>query len=128
MRVKSGETGMPLIDAIVRCLKQTGFISPRALVIFSHYFSQDLKQDWRIGVEFIQSHLLELDPCNIYGSWHFGSGIGPGRICRFHVLNQTQLFDPEGKFIKHYIPELNNVPIEYIQDPYRMPMHIQEKI
>ena len=127
-RIKNGETGMPLIDALVRWFNKTGYISPRGIVIFAHYFSQDLRQDWRIGAEYFQSHMLEFDAWNIYGGWHIAAGIGPGKIYRFHVLNQGMAFDPDGEFIKWYVPELKNVPTEYIQDPYRMPSEIQTKV
>ena len=127
-RVKSGNSGMPLIDALIRCFNQTGYISPRGIVIFAHYFSQDLRQDWRIGADYFQSHMLEYEAWNITGGWHIAAGIGPGKIYRFHVLNQGLAFDPDGEFIKCYVPELKNVPIEYIQDPYRMPSELQTKV
>lgn len=63
----------------------------------------------------------------MYGNWHTAAGIGPGKIYRFHVLNQGQGFDPDGEFIKQFVPELANIPIEFIQDPYRMPLELQEK-
>jgi deoxyribodipyrimidine photo-lyase len=126
-RVKEGKAGMPMIDALVRWLKKTGYISPRGRMIFAHYFSQDLRQDWRIGAEFFQSHQIDFEMWNIYGGWHTAAGIGPGKIYRFHVLNQGQAFDSDGSFIKHYVPELKRVPLEFIHDPYRMSKEMQEE-
>lgn len=61
-RFQNATTGMPMIDALSRSLVQTGYISPRGRMIFAHYFSQDLKQDWRIGAQFFQSNMLEFEP------------------------------------------------------------------
>ncbi|CAI2385928.1 unnamed protein product [Moneuplotes crassus] len=126
-KIKGAKSGMPMIDALVRCLKTTGYISLRGRMIFAHYFSQDLKQDWRIGAKFFQKYQLDFEPCSIYGEWHASAGIGPGKIYKFHVLNQGQAFDPDGSFIKSYLPELEKVPIEFIHDPYRMPKELQQK-
>ena len=61
-RFQTGTTGMPMIDALCRSLIKTGYISARGRMIFAHYFSQDLKQDWRIGAHFFQSNMLEFEP------------------------------------------------------------------
>ena len=126
-KVKQGKSGMPIIDAIVRELNESGYLSYKAKMIFSNYFSQDLRQDWRKGLEFFESKMIDYEPCEVVGKWHQGSGIGPGRIVKYNCLCQSQDHDSKGEYIRRWVKELEKVPDEYIHDPWRMPVYLQKE-
>lgn len=79
-------TGMPLIDACMRELSQTGWMSNRGRQIVASYFALDLKQDWRFGAHHFEETLIDHDVrCN-YGGWSAIAGLGPGRVNFFNTL------------------------------------------
>lgn len=129
-RWKEGNTGFPLIDALMRELNHSGFMSNRGRQIVASYLTLDLQQDWRYGAMHFEEKLIDHDFQSNYGSWNFASGIGPGKTLRFNVLKQSTDYDPCGTFIKKWCPELKNVPYrstagnrerEYLHDPWNMP-------
>ena len=126
-KIKTGKTGMPIIDAIVRDFIESGHMSYKAKMIFWNYFSQDLRQDWRKGWEFFEARMIDYEPCEIVGKWHQGAGIGPGRIVKYNWLTQSQDHDKKGEYIKRWVEELVHVPDEYIHDPWRMPIYLQKE-
>lgn len=101
---------MPLIDALMRELKTTGYMSNRGRQIVASYLTLDLKQDWRYGVAWFEETLIDHDASSNYGSWHASAGLGPGKVLNFNILLQSAKFDMNGKFIKKWVPELINVP------------------
>jgi len=82
-------TGMPLIDALMREMNETGFMPNRGRMVVSCYFSMDLKQDWRHGAHYFEQMLIDHDVQSNYGGWAFSSGIGPGRVLVFNSLTQS---------------------------------------
>ena len=126
-KVKEGKTGMPIVDAIIRELNESGYICYKAKMIFANYFCQDLRQDWRRGVELFESKLIDYEPWEVVGKWHQGAGIGPGRIVKYNWLCQSQDHDPKGEYIRRWVTELTKVPEEYIHDPWRMPVYLQKE-
>ena len=120
-RWRKGQTGMPLVDALMRDMNETGFMPNRGRMVVACYFSMDLKQDWRHGAHWFEQQLLDHDVQSNYGGWAGSSGIGAGRVLVFNSLVQSQKFDPEGKYIRKWCPELENVPDDYIHDPWNMP-------
>ena len=112
---------MPLVDALMRDMNETGFMPNRGRMVVACYFSMDLKQDWRHGAHWFEQQLLDHDVQSNYGGWAGSSGIGAGRVLVFNSLVQSQKFDPEGKYIRKWCPELENVPDDYIHDPWNMP-------
>ena len=77
---------MPLIDALMRELNQSGFMSNRGRQIVASYLTLDLKQDWRFGAHYFEEKLIDHDVQQNYGSWNFSAGMGPGRVYNFNIL------------------------------------------
>jgi len=125
-RWRDGMTGLPIIDALMRELNYTGFMSNRGRQIVASYLALDLKQDWRYGAHYFEERLIDHDVQSNYGGWNFAAGLGPGRVLLFNSLLQSTKFDPEGSFIRKWCPELSNVPNEYIHDPWNMPSKLQK--
>merc|ERR1712125_127557 len=118
---REGNTGMPLVDALMREMNATGFMPNRGRMVVACYLTMDLKQDWRYGAHYFEEKLIDHDVQSNYGGWSFSSGVGPGRELVFNSLRQSRVFDDQGLYIKTWCPELKSVPIEYIRDPWDMP-------
>jgi len=112
---------MPIVDAFMRELKFTGFMSNRGRQIVASYLALDLKQDWRIGAHHFEEYLLDHDVHSNYGNWNAAAGVGPGRVNFFNVLRQAHQYDRKGEFVRLWVPELAKVPESYIHDPWNMP-------
>lgn len=112
----NGMTGTPFIDANMRELNATGFMSNRGRQNTASYLVKDLGLDWRMGAEYFESLLLDYDPCSNYGNWNYLAGVGndPREDRYFNVLSQAKRYDPQGAYVKYWIPELRNVPEEHI--------------
>ena len=119
---------MPIIDALMREMNKTGFMPNRGRMVVACYLTMDLKYDWRFGAHYFEQQLIDHDVQSNYGGWAFSGGIGPGRVLVFNSLVQSQKFDPEGKYIRMWCPELENVPDDYIHDPWNMPAQLQKKV
>ncbi len=115
-----GETGIPFIDANMRELNATGFMSNRGRQNVASFLVKDLKLPWLVGAEYFESLLLDYDPCSNYGNWNYVAGIGndPRENRYFNILSQAKRYDPDGDFVKHWIPALKNVPSSRIHEPY----------
>lgn len=124
-RWRKGQTGMPLIDALMRDLNATGFMPNRGRMVVACYLTMDLKMDWRYGAHYFEERLIDHDVQSNYGGWAFSSGIGPGRVLVFNSVKQSKDFDKTGEYIKTWIPELKRVPVEYIHEPWTMPKTLQ---
>lgn len=118
---------MPLIDALMRDMNETGFMPNRGRMVVACYLTMDLKQDWRHGAHHFEQQLIDHDVQSNYGGWAGSSGIGPGRVLVFNSLLQSQKFDVDGKYIRMWCPELAEVPTDYIHDPWNMPQSLQKK-
>jgi deoxyribodipyrimidine photo-lyase len=77
---------MPLIDALMRELNQSGFMSNRGRQIVASYLTLDLKQDWRFGAHYFEEKLIDHDVQSNYACWNFLAGLGPGAVYNFNVL------------------------------------------
>lgn len=117
---KQGKTGQPLIDAFMRELTYSGFMSNRGRQIVASYLTQDLGMDWRYGAHYFEEKLLDHDVTSNYGGWNAASGLGPGKVLHFNALSQSKKFDSQGKFIKMWCPELKQVTLTNIHEPWNM--------
>ncbi|XP_075522608.1 cryptochrome DASH, chloroplastic/mitochondrial [Primulina tabacum] len=111
---KNGCTGYPLIDANMKELQSTGFMSNRGRQIVCSFLVRDMGIDWRMGAEWFETCLLDFDPCSNYGNWTYGAGVGndPREDRYFSIPKQAQNYDPEGEFVAFWLPQLRVLPKE----------------
>ncbi|KAL5074261.1 hypothetical protein RYX36_013245 [Vicia faba] len=111
---RDGCTGYPLIDANMKELSTTGFMSNRGRQIVCSFLVRDMGIDWRMGAEWFETCLLDYDPCSNYGNWTYGSGVGndPREDRYFSVPKQAQTYDPEGEYVAYWLPQLLTIPRE----------------
>ena len=111
-----GETGVPLIDANMRELLATGFMSNRGRQNVASFLVQDLHLDWRWGAAWFESQGLDYDVCSNWGNWLYVAGVGndPRENRYFNILKQATNYDPQGEYVRHWLPELAQVPANRI--------------
>ena len=120
---KEGETGFPLIDANMRELKLSGYMSNRGRQNVASFLTKNLGIDWRMGAEWFESQLLDYDPCLNYGNWNYAAGIGnDARGFRwFNTIKQSKDYDPNGDYLRHWLPELADLPNSLVHTPWNLP-------
>ena len=117
-------TGYPLIDAAMRQLNETGYMHNRLRMIAASFLSKDLLIDWRRGEKYFADHLIDFDLAANNGGWQWAASTGCDAQPYFRIFNpvtQSERFDPHGKFIRRYLPELANVPDKFIHAPWTLP-------
>lgn len=117
---RTGHTGHPFVDANMRELLLTGFMSNRGRQNVASFLVKDLKLDWRMGAEWFESQLIDYDVCSNWGNWNYVAGIGndPRETRYFNVASQSKRYDSSGEYIRTWIPELSNLPTEMIHEPW----------
>jgi deoxyribodipyrimidine photo-lyase len=124
---KKGMTGIPIIDAGMRELWKTGYMHNRVRMIVASFLTKNLMIDWRDGAAWFWDTLFDADLANNSANWQWVAGCGADAAPYFRIFNpilQSQKFDPEGKYIRYYIPELNLLPSKYIHNPSLAPANI----
>ncbi|OKH11508.1 DASH family cryptochrome [[Limnothrix rosea] IAM M-220] len=121
---RTGQTGIPFVDANMRELLQTGFMSNRGRQNVGSFLTKNLGIDWRLGAEWFESQLIDYDVCSNWGNWNYTAGVGnDARGFRyFNIPKQAKDYDPQGKYVRHWIPELKSLPGEQIHQPWRIPV------
>lgn len=107
-----GKTGFPIVDAGMRELNATGHMHNRVRMIVSSFLTKDLLIDWRWGEAYFAKKLLDFDLASNNGGWQWAAGCGVDAAPYFRIFNpqsQTLKFDPELKYISHWVPELNEL-------------------
>jgi deoxyribodipyrimidine photo-lyase len=119
---RSGKTGYPLIDANMREIAATGFMSNRGRQNVASFLTKNLGIDWRMGAEWFESLLIDYDVCSNWGNWNYTAGVGnDGRGFRyFNIAKQTKDYDPQGVYIKHWLPELASLPGDKVREPEKL--------
>ncbi|MBX7207939.1 MAG: DNA photolyase family protein [Verrucomicrobiaceae bacterium] len=119
-RWREGRTGFPIVDAGMRQLLTTGLMHNRVRMIVAMFLTKDLHCDWRWGEQFFHQHLVDAEIASNNGGWQWSAGTGADAAPYFRIQNpwsQTRRYDPEARYIKHWLPELRHVPVESLVSP-----------
>ena len=128
---REGRTGVPVVDAAMRQLVETGWLSNRARLVTASFLTRHLLLDWRIGEQHFLRHLVDGDVANNRGGWQWVAGVGPDAQPWFRIMSpvrQGQRFDPEGTWVRRWVPELAHVPARYLHAPWEMPEDVARDV
>lgn len=117
---QEGRTGFPLIDAAMRQLLATGWMHNRLRMVVAMFLTKNLLIDWREGERFFMQHLIDGDLAANNGGWQWSASTGTDAVPWFRLFNpvtQSQRFDPQGRFIRHWLPELAHLDDRLIHAP-----------
>jgi deoxyribodipyrimidine photo-lyase len=124
---QDGLTGVPIVDAGMRQLRAEGWMHNRARLITAAFLTKHLGIDWRDGVQWFFRLLLDGDVANNSGNWQWVAGTGndtkPYR--RFNPIRQAERFDPNGVYVRRYVPELKSVEGKAVHQPWRLPESVR---
>jgi deoxyribodipyrimidine photo-lyase len=128
-RWRKAETGLPLIDACMHMLAETGWINFRMRALLVSFSSYQLWNHWREPAHHLAREFLDFEPGIHYSQIQMQSGVtGINTLRIYNPVKQAQDQDPEGKFVKRWLPALANVPKEFIFEPWTMPQGLQQEI
>ncbi len=125
-----GRTGYPIVDAAMRQLAETGWMHNRARMIVASFLTKDLLIDWQWGARWFMQNLVDGDLAANNGGWQWAAGTGTDAAPYFRVFNpilQGQKFDPNGDYVRRWIPELNAAPTPFIHTPWKMSLDEQTR-
>ncbi len=120
----AGRTGYPFVDAAMRQLRTTGWMHNRARMVVASFLSKDLLLDWRAGERFFLDHLVDGEPASNNGGWQWAASTGTDAQPYFRIFNpvlQGEKFDPDGRYVRQYVPELRAVEARFVHQPWRAP-------
>ena len=116
-----GRTGFPIVDAAMRQLAQTGWMHNRLRMISAMFLTKDLFLDWRLGERHFMRNLIDGDLASNNGGWQWSASTGTDAAPYFRIFNpfsQSRKFDPDGAFIRQWVPELRDVNGDLVHEPY----------
>ncbi|MFC7201993.1 DASH family cryptochrome [Haloferax namakaokahaiae] len=120
-RWTAGETGIPFVDANMRELNETGYMSNRGRQNAASFLANNLRLDWRRGAAYFETQLVDYDPAVNYGNWAYIAGVGnDSRDRYFNINKQAKRYDPDAAYIKHWLPELDALPPASARAPWRL--------
>jgi deoxyribodipyrimidine photo-lyase len=119
---KLGETGYPIVDAGMRQLRREGYMHNRVRLITASFLVRNLRIDWRSGARHFFDWLVDGDVANNVGNWQWVAGTGanprPGRA--LNPLRQARRFDPDGAYVRRYVPELATIEGAAVHEPWKL--------
>ncbi|MEZ4279770.1 MAG: deoxyribodipyrimidine photo-lyase [Myxococcota bacterium] len=118
---KEGRTGYPFVDAGMRQLRATGWMHNRARMVVASFLTKDLLIDWRRGERYFFDALVDGDPASNNGGWQWSASTGTDAQPYFRIFNpvsQGERFDPEGSYVRRWVPELRDLPAKQIHSPW----------
>lgn len=118
---KFGQTGIPIVDAGIRQMLQTGWMHNRVRMIVAMFLSKNLLIDWRKGEQWFMQHLIDGDLAANNGGWQWCASTGTDAVPYFRIFNpisQSQKFDSQGNYIRKWVPELAHLDAKIIHEPY----------
>ncbi|MGB3215554.1 MAG: FAD-binding domain-containing protein, partial [Alphaproteobacteria bacterium] len=124
---QKGRTGIPIVDAGMRQLWQTGWMHNRVRMITASLLIKNMRIDWREGERWFWDCLVDADLANNAASWQWVAGCGADAAPYFRIFNpvtQGKKFDPEGVYVRTYVPEISNLPNNHIHNPWQAPDNI----
>jgi deoxyribodipyrimidine photo-lyase len=126
-----GETGYPLIDAGMRQLSATGWMHNRVRLAVGSFLTKDLHLDWRHGESWFERLLLDGEPAQNNGNWQWIASVGtdpaPAFRRMYNPTLQARRFDPGGRYIREWVPELAQVPDAHLAEPWTMSRDVQRQ-
>ncbi len=126
-----GQTGFPLVDAGMRQLLREGWMHNRARLVVGSFLTKDLGIDWRWGERWFMRLLIDGDEANNNGNWQWIASVGvdpqPAFRRIYNPARHMERFDPDGEYVRRYVPELRDVPDEYLAEPWEMPDEVQDE-
>jgi deoxyribodipyrimidine photo-lyase len=117
----AGMTGYPIVDAAMRCLKATGWMHNRLRMITAMFLTKDLLVHWQKGERYFMEQLVDGDQAANNGGWQWCAGTGTDASPWFRIFNpvtQGRKFDPEGRFVRQWVPELEAVSDRLVHEPW----------
>ncbi|MDH3303603.1 MAG: DNA photolyase family protein [Gammaproteobacteria bacterium] len=130
-RWQQGKTGYPIVDAGMRELWRTGYMHNRVRMIVGSFLVKNLLQHWRHGARWFWDTLVDADLANNSASWQWIAGCGADAAPYFRIFNpvtQGKKFDPEGNYVRQYVPELASLPEKFIHNPWEAPEEVLTKV
>jgi deoxyribodipyrimidine photo-lyase len=126
---KFGQTGYPMVDAGMRQLLTTGWMHNRVRMIVASFLVKDLHIEWQHGADWFEKHLTDFDVASNSHGWQWTAGCGTDASPYYRVFNpvmQGYKFDPEGNYVRKFIPELRNIPGPEVHEPWLLLSSLSE--
>jgi deoxyribodipyrimidine photo-lyase len=127
---QEGRTGFPIVDAAMRQLRQEGWMHNRGRLIVASFLTKTLYLDWREGARHFLHHLVDGDVANNQLNWQWVAGTGtdtrPNRV--LNPLRQAERYDPEGAYVRRYVPELAEVEGSAVHTPWTLPDEVRRRL
>jgi deoxyribodipyrimidine photo-lyase len=127
---KRGATGVPYIDAGMRQLRAEGWMHNRVRMAVASYLTKNLLIDWREGESHFMEHLLDGDESQNNGNWQWAASVGADPQPYFRAFNpvrQQRRFDPDGTYVRRWVPELQRIPDGHLAEPWAAPEEVQRE-